>query len=175
MPSSIGTPAASRKGVCSATRGFSRAAFGPSTAAITGARSGPDSRTTPMPPRPGAVAIATIGSAALRPMAKVYEAIDEDPQRAAPAFLALFVLATPERAVGPEDNDPLVRYGALLVAAMLAGQLGGEYSTRAAVYTGFVLWVLVGAVVMFVLAHRSEGGRLSPGRVLLWAATIWLW
>jgi len=29
--------------------------------------------------------------------------------------------------------------------------------------------------VMFVLAHRSEGGRLSPGRVLLWTATIWLW
>jgi len=35
--------------------------------------------------------------------------------------------------------------------------------------------VLVGAAVMFVLAHRSEGGRLSPGRVLLWTATIWLW
>jgi hypothetical protein len=28
---------------------------------------------------------------------------------------------------------------------------------------------------MFILAHRSVGGRLSPGRVLLWTATIWLW
>lgn len=90
--------------------------------------------------------------------------------------------------MGPnDDNDPLVRYGAplaavvlavilsVLVAAMAAGQLDGDYGTRAAVYTGLVLWVLAGAVVMFVLAHRSEGGRLSPGRVLLWTATIWLW
>lgn len=87
----------------------------------------------------------------------------------------------------PDDNDPLIRYGAplaavllavivsVMVAALLAGQLEGEYSTRALAYTGLVLWVLVGAVVMFLLAHRSEGGRLSPGRVLLWTATIWLW
>ena len=43
------------------------------------------------------------------------------------------------------------------------------------VYTVLVLWVLAGAVVMFILAHRAEGGRLSPARVLLWTATIWLW
>jgi hypothetical protein len=87
----------------------------------------------------------------------------------------------------PDDNDPLVRYGAplaavllavvlsVMIAAMLAGQLDGEYSQRALVYSGLVLWVLAGAVVMFILAHRAEGGRLSPGRVLLWTATIWLW
>jgi hypothetical protein len=88
---------------------------------------------------------------------------------------------------GPDENDPLVRYGAplaavllavvlsVMVAALLAGQLGGEYGDRALAYTGLVLWVLVGAVVMFILAHRSEGGRLSAGRILLWTATIWLW
>jgi hypothetical protein len=89
--------------------------------------------------------------------------------------------------VPPHDNDPLVRYGAplaavllavvlsVLVAAMLAGQLGDDYSTRSMVYAGMVLWVIIGAATMFILAHRSEGGRLSPGRVLLWTATIWLW
>jgi peptidoglycan/LPS O-acetylase OafA/YrhL len=88
---------------------------------------------------------------------------------------------------GPEDDDPLVRYGAplaavllavvlsIMVAAMAAAQFEGGYDTRAAIYTGLVLWVLAGAAVMFILAHRSEGGRLSPGRVLLWTATIWLW
>jgi peptidoglycan/LPS O-acetylase OafA/YrhL len=88
---------------------------------------------------------------------------------------------------GPHDNDPLVRYGAplaavllavvlsVLVAALAAAQFGDEYSTRAAFYAGMVLWVIAGAVVMFILAHRSEGGRLSAGRVLLWTATIWLW
>jgi hypothetical protein len=89
--------------------------------------------------------------------------------------------------VPPHDNDPLVRYGAplaavliavvlsVLVAALAAGQLEGDYSTRAAVYAALVLWVIVGAVTMFILAHRAEGGRLSAGRVLLWSATIWLW
>src|SRR5688500_15331023 len=86
----------------------------------------------------------------------------------------------------PED-DPLTRYGlplasailalvlSVLVAAMLAGQIEGEYQTRALVYAGAVMWVLVGAVVVFVLAHRGEAGRLSIVRVLLWAASIWLW
>ncbi len=87
----------------------------------------------------------------------------------------------------PEEEDPLIKYGAplaavliavvlsIMLAALIAGQLEGTYETRALVYTGFVLWVLVGAAVMFVLAHRGESGRLSIGRVLLWTATIWLW
>jgi preprotein translocase subunit SecY len=85
------------------------------------------------------------------------------------------------------DDDPLQRYSAPLVAVVLAvvlsvmmaalaaGQLDGEYATRALAYTLLVLWVLAGAVVMFMLAHRAESGRLSAGRVLLWTATIWLW
>ncbi|MBA2413194.1 MAG: hypothetical protein H0V63_10275 [Burkholderiaceae bacterium] len=89
------------------------------------------------------------------------------------------------------ENDPLTQYGAPLagvliavvlsipVAAMVAGQIGDAYQTRALVYAGFVLWLLIGAVIMFMLAHRGEGdrasGRLSISRVLLWAASIWLW
>ena len=85
------------------------------------------------------------------------------------------------------EDDPLARYGpplagvifavvlSILVAAMVAGQIEGAYQTRALVYAGFVLWVLLGAAVVFVLAHRGEAGRLSLARVLLWAASIWLW
>lgn len=85
------------------------------------------------------------------------------------------------------EEDPLTKYGSpltavviavivsIMLAATVAGQLGGSYETRALVYTGFVLWVLLGAAVMFVLAHRGESGRLSVRRVLLWVATIWLW
>ena len=120
----------------------------------------------------------------------MYGPVDGDLPRGERAFLALFVSRDTELVPAvprPEDDDPLIRYGAplaavliavvvsVMVAAMLAGLLEGDYSTRALVYTGLVLWVLVGAVVMFILAHRSEGGRLSPGRVLLWTATIWLW
>ena len=85
------------------------------------------------------------------------------------------------------NDDPLTRYGpplagvilavvlSILVAAMVAGQLEGTYERRAFVYAGFVLWVLLGAAVVFVIAHRGEAGRLSITRVLLWAASIWLW
>ena len=85
------------------------------------------------------------------------------------------------------EDDPLTRYGpplasvllavvlSILIAAIMAGQIEGEYQTRALVYGGFVLWVLLGAVVVFVLAHRGEAGRVSISRILLWAASIWLW
>ena len=85
------------------------------------------------------------------------------------------------------ENDPLSRYGpplagviiavvlSVLVAAMVAGQIEGSYQTRALVYSGFVLWVVLGAAVIFLLAHRGESAPLSLARVLLWAASIWLW
>ena len=85
------------------------------------------------------------------------------------------------------DNDPLARYGpplagvliavvlSVLIAAMVAGQIEGAYQTRALVYAGFVLWVVLGAAVIFILAHRGEAAPLSLSRVLLWAASIWLW
>lgn len=85
------------------------------------------------------------------------------------------------------ENDPLSRYGpplagviiavvlSVLVAAMVAGQIEGAYQTRALVYSGFVLWVVLGAAVVFLLAHRGERAPLSLARVLLWAASIWLW
>ena len=85
------------------------------------------------------------------------------------------------------NEDPVTRYGpplagvilavvmSILVDAMVAGQVEGTYERRAIVYAGFVLWVVLGAAVVFILAHRGEAGRLSITRVLLWAASIWLW
>jgi len=84
-------------------------------------------------------------------------------------------------------DDPLARYGpplagviiavigSVLFAALMAGQINGDYQQRALVYAGFVLWVLLGAVVVFMLAHEGEAGRFSTIRILLWAASIWLW
>jgi hypothetical protein len=85
------------------------------------------------------------------------------------------------------DDDPLLKYGSplaavliaiivsMMLAATVAGQLEADYQTRALVYAAAVLWVLAGAAVMFLLAHRGESGRLSVGRVLLWTISIWLW
>lgn len=86
-----------------------------------------------------------------------------------------------------QENDPLVKYGAplagvlialvlsVLFAALVAAQIGDVYRTRALVYAGFVVWVVIGAAVIFMLAHRGEAKPLSPSRVLLYAASIWLW
>ena len=85
------------------------------------------------------------------------------------------------------DDDPLLKLISplagvvlavvlsILVSATVAGQIGDDYATRAWIYTIAVLWVLVGAVVVFMLAHRGETKTLSVGRVLLWTASIWLW
>ncbi len=85
------------------------------------------------------------------------------------------------------DDDPLVKLIpplvgvvlavvlSLMVAATVASQIGEDYGTRAWIYTTAVLWVLVGAVVVFMLAHRGESRRLTIGRVLLWTVSIWLW
>lgn len=85
------------------------------------------------------------------------------------------------------DDDPLLKFISplagvvlavvlsILVSATVAGHLGGEYSTRVWIYTAAVLWVIVGAVVVFMLTHKAETGTLSLRRVLLWTASIWLW
>ena len=85
------------------------------------------------------------------------------------------------------ENDPLARYGpplagviiaaalSILAAALVAGQIDGDYQRRALVYAGFVLWVILGAAIVFVLAHQGEAGRFSVARVLLWTASIWFW
>jgi heme/copper-type cytochrome/quinol oxidase subunit 2 len=85
------------------------------------------------------------------------------------------------------DDDPLLKFISplagvviavvlsIMAAAAVAGQIGDDYATRAWIYTGAVVWVLIGAVLMFMLAHRGETQPLSARRVLLWAVTIWLW
>ncbi len=85
------------------------------------------------------------------------------------------------------QDDPLLKFisplaGVVLavvlsivVAAWVAGNLGGDYSTRAWIYAAAVLWVVAGAVIVFMLIHKAETALLSPKRVLLWTASIWLW
>jgi hypothetical protein len=84
-------------------------------------------------------------------------------------------------------DDPLLKFIApvagvvlavvlsVLLAAWVAGQIGDDYASRVWLYGGAVVWVLVGAVTMFMLAHRGETQPLSLRRVLLWTLTIWLW
>lgn len=89
------------------------------------------------------------------------------------------------------DNDPLYKLRhalagvgiALLLAVLssaLAGRLlgdafGGDYGTRVAIYGALLLYVVVGAGVLFAKVARHETRPLSAGRVLTWFASLWLW
>lgn len=89
------------------------------------------------------------------------------------------------------DNDPLWRARhalagiglALLMSVLLAaaaGRLlgplfGDSYGARVAVYAALLLYVVVGAVLLFVRVAAHETRTLSAGRVLRWLFSVWLW
>jgi hypothetical protein len=94
-------------------------------------------------------------------------------------------------AVPPPYQDPLYRLRhalagvslavlisvpvAALAARVLGSVLGDTYAVRAGVYGGLLLYVVVGAVVLFAKVARHETRPLSFGRLGLWLASLWLW
>jgi hypothetical protein len=63
----------------------------------------------------------------------------------------------------------------MLIAALIGGSLPLDYSGRAWVYTGLVVYVLAGGFVVFKLTAGAEQGGLSVGRILKWTASLWAW
>lgn len=93
--------------------------------------------------------------------------------------------------MNPMDNDPLWKLrhalagvalallGSVFVAA-LAGRVlgdlfGDSYGLRVTIYGVLLLYVVVGAGVLFAKVARHETRPLSAGRVLRWFASLWLW
>lgn len=89
------------------------------------------------------------------------------------------------------DNDPLWRLrhalagmGLALLAsvfiAAFAGRwlgvlFGDTYGARVTIYGLLLLYVVVGAVLLFVRVAQHETRPLSAGRVLRWLLSLWLW
>ncbi len=67
----------------------------------------------------------------------------------------------------------------VLVAALAGSALGdliaGTYGARVAVYAALLLYVVVGAGVLFAKVAQHETRPLSAGRVGLWLLSLWLW
>lgn len=57
----------------------------------------------------------------------------------------------------------------------IGGWLGDTYTARAGVYAAVLVYVVVGAVVLFVKVARHETRPLSLKRLALWLASLWLW
>jgi len=93
--------------------------------------------------------------------------------------------------VSDGENDPLWRLRhalagvalALLASVLLAalagrvlGDLFGDsYGLRLAIYLALLLYVVVGAVLLFKRVAQHETRPLSAARVLRWLASLWLW
>jgi hypothetical protein len=91
----------------------------------------------------------------------------------------------------PGENDPLWRLRhalagvglALLLSVPLAAVLGrvvgdwfaDSYGLRVGIYSALLLYVLVGAGVLFVKVAQHETRPLSARRVGLWLISLWLW
>ena len=90
-----------------------------------------------------------------------------------------------------QSSDPLWRHRhaiagvalALVISVVIAAfagrwagdWLGGDYGTRVAVYAGLLLYLVVGAVVLFMRVARHETRPLSLPRLGLWLASLWAW
>ncbi|MBI5719062.1 MAG: hypothetical protein HZC37_15450 [Burkholderiales bacterium] len=64
---------------------------------------------------------------------------------------------------------------AAFVGSALGEALGGTYAWRAGVYGALLLYVVVGAGVLFAKVARHETRPMSVQRVGLWLASLWLW
>jgi 4-amino-4-deoxy-L-arabinose transferase-like glycosyltransferase len=64
---------------------------------------------------------------------------------------------------------------AALLGRWIGDALGDSYGTRVAVYGVLLLYVLVGAVVLFVRVAQHEKKPLSVQRLGVWLLSLWLW
>lgn len=64
---------------------------------------------------------------------------------------------------------------AALIGRWLGDAFGGSYGLRAGIYGACLLYVVVGAGVLFAKVARHETRPLSFGRVATWFASLWLW
>jgi hypothetical protein len=64
---------------------------------------------------------------------------------------------------------------AALAGAALGDAIGGSYAARVTAYAALLVYVVVGAGVLFAKVAQHETRPLSTARVGLWFASLWLW
>lgn len=73
----------------------------------------------------------------------------------------------------------LALLAALLTAALLGrwlgDALGGDYGLRLTIYLVLLVYVVAGAVLLFMRVAQHETRALTAGRALRWYASLWLW
>jgi len=64
---------------------------------------------------------------------------------------------------------------AALLGRVLGDAFGDSYALRTGLYAMLLLYVVIGAAVLFTRVAVHETRALSASRVLLWLASLWLW
>lgn len=64
---------------------------------------------------------------------------------------------------------------AAVAGSTLARLFGDRYEVRVAIYGALLVYVIAGAVLLFVRVARHETAPVSAGRVLRWLLSLWLW
>lgn len=64
---------------------------------------------------------------------------------------------------------------AALLGSTLAGLFDDSYGSRVAVYAVLLVYVLAGAVVLFMRVAQHEKKPLGIGRLGVWLLSLWLW
>jgi membrane-associated protease RseP (regulator of RpoE activity) len=81
-----------------------------------------------------------------------------------------------QKFAGPLVAVLLALAASVFIAALVGGAMPLEYTGRALVYLGLLLYVIAGAVVVFRLtAPAEQAAALSAARVGKWVVSIWLW
>jgi membrane-associated protease RseP (regulator of RpoE activity) len=77
---------------------------------------------------------------------------------------------------GPLVAVLLALAASVFIAALIGGAMPLEYTGRALVYLGLLLYVIAGSVVVFRLTAQAEqAAAFSAARVGKWVVSIWLW
>ncbi|HEY6132747.1 MAG TPA: hypothetical protein VIW70_02110 [Rubrivivax sp.] len=90
-----------------------------------------------------------------------------------------------------QENDPLYKLRhalagmaialllsvpiAALLGRLLGDLFGDSYGLRVAIYAALLAYVVTGAAVLFAKVVRHETRPLTPGRLALWLASLWIW
>lgn len=64
---------------------------------------------------------------------------------------------------------------AALLGRLLGDLIADSYGLRVALYAALLVYVMIGAGLLFVRVAQHETRPLSAGRLLLWLASLWLW
>ena len=64
---------------------------------------------------------------------------------------------------------------AALLGRVLGDAFGDSYALRTGLYAMLLLYVVIGAAVLFTRVAAYEARALSARRVGLWLASLWLW